>query len=241
MFRILRHSCFLIPALILICNSTLAAAPLPFFAEYNARVQGLRAQAEISLTQSGDLEYIANSTIKVRLLGATVTTIRESSHFIWEDDAPRPYNYEYRQSGIGGRSRSIVFDWQNNLAVANVRDENTEIQLVANTVDELSQYTLIRQELLEGNEEIYFDIIDRNQLEEHFYRVVTEEVLVTDSGDFTAIKVERIRENSERLTQLWFAKEYDMLLLQIYHRDPDGDEIIITMNNAQLDDEAIIP
>ena len=237
--RILNFFCITI--LLILSKLSVASPPLPFSAYYDARYQGFKADAEISLTQLNDSEYIASSTVKVRLFGASVSTIRESSQFDWIDDVPRPNQYVYDQSGFGGRSRSVTFDWLNDLAVATVRGESVELQLEGNTLDELSMYTYIKQELNKGNNEIIFSVVDRNVVEEYRYQVITEEDVATESGIFSAIKVERIRENSNRLTQLWFAKNHDMLLIKLFQRDPDGDEFEITLSHAQVNGEVVIP
>lgn len=221
--------------------SFVVAAPLPFSANYDARFQGLKARAEISLTQLSETEFVANSLIRLRLFGATVSTIRESSQFDWQNESPRPHHYEYRQSGIGGRSRSVEFDWQNNLAVATVKNDSVELQLTGPTLDELSMYSFIREELKNGKSDITFTVIDRNVVEEFNYRIINEEEVDTEAGIFPAVKVERIRENSERLTQLWFAKNNDMLLIKLFQRDPDGDEFEITLSNAQINGEIVVP
>lgn len=228
-------------SILMLANTSIAAAPLPFTAYYDARFQGLKAQAEISLNQISDTEFIANSSIKVRLFGATISSILETSHFNWLDNAPRTQRYEYKQSGIGGRSRSIAYDWQNNLAIATVENDSVELQLAGNTFDELSMYTFIKDELKTGNEDITFSVIDRNVVEEYHYQVIDEEEVTTNAGTYTAIKVERIRENSERLTQLWFAKNHDMLLIKLFQRDPDGDEFEITLSEAFIDNVALSP
>ncbi len=237
--RILNISCITI--LLILSKLSVAAPPLPFSAYYDARYQGFKADAEISLILLNDSEYITSSTIKVRLFGAAVSTIRESSQFDWLDDAPRPNQYVYDQSGFGGRSRSVTFDWQNSLAVATVRGESVELQLEGRTLDELSMYTLIKQELNKGSNEINFSVVNRNVVEEYRYQVIAEEDVATESGIFSAIKVERIRENSDRLTQLWFAKNHDMLLIKLFQRDPDGDEFEITLSNAQVNGEIVTP
>jgi len=224
---------------VMLSKMSIAAPPLPFSAHYDARFQGLKAQAEISLIPINDSEFIANSTIKIKLFGATVSTVTENSQFTWLNDAPRSQHYQYHQSGIGGRSRSVYFDWQNNLAVATVEEDSVEIQLDGNTLDELSMYTFIKQELYKGNDEITFAVIYRNIVEEYLYQVVGEEEVATEAGTFVAIKVERIRENNDRLTQLWFAKNNDMLLIKLYQRDPDGDEFEITLSNVVVNGEIV--
>ena len=222
-------------------NLGTAAPPLPYTAYYDAYYQGLKAQAEISLTQLGDTDFVANSSIILRLFGTTFSTIKEISQFDWHNDAPRSHHYEYKQSGIGGRSHSIDFDWQNNLALASLKDKNVEILLESNALDELSMYSLIRAELQKGNNDITFTVLDRDMLEEYHYHAIGEEEVQTKSGIFTAIKVERLRKNSNRLTHLWFAKNNDMLLIKLYQLDPDGDEFEITLNEAQINGETVRP
>ena len=220
-------------------NLSIAAEPLPFTAYYDARFKGFKAQAEISLTQLNDTQFIASSLIKLKLLGATVSTIRESSQFDWYNDKPRPNHYEYSQSGIGSRSRSIEFYWQKSLADSTVENDQVALNLEDSTVDEMSMYSLIRTELKNGNNDITFNVVDQHVIEEYRYRVIGEEAVETNSGVFNTLKVERVRENNNRLTQLWFAKDNDMLLVKLYQRDPDGDEFDITLNEAYINGELV--
>lgn len=237
--RIIITLCVLV--FLILSTLSLAVPPLPFTAYYDARFQGLKAQAEISLTQLTHNEFLANSSISIRVFGVTISTIRENSYFEWYNDIPRPYYYEYLQSGIGGRNHSVHFDWQNNLAIATAQEESVELQLENSTLDELSMYALIKKELLKGAGEIKFAVIDRNIIKEYHYRIIAEEEVLTTSGTFSAIKVERIRESSDRITQLWFAKNHDMLLIKLYQRAPDGDEFEITLRNAQINGEIVTP
>tara|TARA_R100001143_G_C3353743_1_gene131083 strand:- start:430 stop:1161 length:732 start_codon:yes stop_codon:yes gene_type:complete len=225
--------------LLLFAEFSIAAAPEPFVVNYDARYRGLRAEATISLEQNENGSYLAHSIIAIKLFGATVTSINERSRFDWIEDRPRPRHYEYIQRGLGSRSRSIDFNWQENTALASVDERQTELELPGLTLDELSMYTVLKQEVLDGAEDVFFDVIDRNQVEEYHYRLIGEEAVETEVGTFQALKVERVRENSERLTQLWFAPEHDMLLIKIYHRDPDGDDYEITIKDAQLNGEAV--
>lgn len=212
----------------------MGATPIPFTVNYDASYRGISAQATISLAQQDDGIFLAHSEIKVKFLGVTATSINERSWFEWVEDAPRPQHYEYIQSGIGGRERSIDFDWQQNLASTNVDGNLNEVILSGETLDELSMYNHIRNAISKGEQEIYFDVIDRDHVEQYHYRVLGEEEVATDVGTFDTVKVEKIRENSERVTQLWFAPEQNMLLIKLFQRDPDGDEYEITLENAEL-------
>jgi hypothetical protein len=220
--------------LVMLNQITLAAAPNEFMVNYDARYRGLRALATISLAQQEDGAYLARSLIAIKLMGATVTSIDESSLFDWVNERPWPRRYDFIQSGLGKRQRSIRFDWEKNLAQAQVNDQLTELPLITLTLDEISIYTLIKQAISEGEQDIFFNVIDRNQVKEYHYRLVGEEAVASPVGTFSALKVERVRENSERETQLWFSPAHEMLLIKISHRDPDGDEYEISIKNALL-------
>jgi len=220
--------------LLLVNQLCLAAAPDEFTVNYDARYRGLRAQATISLAQQEDGVYLARSLIAIKLLGATVTSIDESSLFNWVNERPLPRRYDFIQSGLGKRQRSISFDWERGLAQALVNGQLMEVPLINLTLDEMSMYSLIKQAVSEGEQDIYFDVIDRNQVEQYHYRLVGEEQVESPIGIFSALKVERVRKNSERETQLWFSPAHDMLLIKISHWDPDGDEYEITIKDALL-------
>lgn len=220
--------------LFLCAHVALAEDLQEFSVNYDAHYRGLRAQATISLARQEDGAYLAQSLIAIKLLGATVTSINERSLFDWVDEKPWPRRYDFVQSGLGKRSRSVDFNWDENMAMAEVNDNVTELPLSGLILDEMSMYTLIKQAVQNGEEDIYFDVIDKNQIEEAHYHVIGEENVESPLGVFSALKVEKVRENSDRVTQLWFAPEHDMLLVKIYQQDPDGDEYEITIEDAQL-------
>ena len=70
-----------------------------------------------------------------------------------------PHQYEY-QAIRNRRTKpsALAFDWVNNFAIATVENASVELQLEGNTLDELSMYTLIKQELNKGNNEIIFSV-----------------------------------------------------------------------------------
>tara|TARA_R110000824_G_scaffold288508_2_gene476524 strand:- start:95598 stop:96332 length:735 start_codon:yes stop_codon:yes gene_type:complete len=237
--RVFTFFCFL--SLLLFTTVGIAAPPIPYNSNFDARYKGLKAQATISVVQLDESEFIAETTIRIRLFGANISTIRETSHFDWHDDMPWPRFYEYKHTGIGARYRSASFDWHQNLAIATVDDATSELSLSGNTLDELNMYTHLKHELSQGKTEIYFNVVNRNIVEEYHYSVLGEETLSLKSGEFETVMVERVRDNSERVTQLWFAKNHDMLMLKLYQRDPDGEEFEITMRDAQINGVAVSP
>ncbi len=223
--------CFL---LLLSSSIGIAAPPSPFSVDYDAKYKNLKAKATISLAQLDNGDFLASSRIAIKLLGATVSSINESSQFTWNSEAPKPSYYEYKHTGIGGRTRSIDFDWDQSIAIATVKTEVSELPLENRVLDEISMYSFIRQKLQAGIKDIYFDVISGSVIEEYHYQVIAEEVIETPLGPFNSLRVERIRQNSERKTQLWFATNHEMLMIKLYQRDPGGDEFEITMNNAHL-------
>jgi hypothetical protein len=205
--------CFLIQT----CELTLASPPVPFNAEYEVRfLAGLRADAELSLEVSEQDEYIITSLAKLKVLGKSITTVSVNGDFIWEAEKVVPQNYEYIQTGIGRRTRSIDYDWQSHSADTVVKGDEHTLPLAETMFDELSMYIEIQQQAAAGVEDIYLNVIDEDEIKEYHYKFLAEEALETDLGLFNTLKYTRVREpESKRETNLWLATDWHYLVVQL--------------------------
>src|SRR5690606_21927347 len=94
-----------------------AAPPVPFEAVYDARYDSYRAEASRSLRLDPDSgHYLLQSQARLRLLGATLTSIEERSEFRWQNDQLLPLQYSFRQRGLGARRRGASFNHAAGLA-----------------------------------------------------------------------------------------------------------------------------
>lgn len=211
----------------LLCATAHAAEPALFALEYDARFGSWRAESVRSLTrEEADGVYHMQAQSKVLLLGKSVSTITEDATFTLQDDLPLTSHYNYTQTGIGARTRSVEFDRAAGVARYQVKDKRGEVALQGQVHDELTSFLVLRQRLALGEQDIVFDVMDRDHIETHHYQVLSEQALHTALGDFDAVHVARLREEgSKRKTEFWLARDYDYVLLKLEQSEPDGSSI----------------
>lgn len=217
-----------------------ATPPGEFEIVYDARLGSWAAESSRSLHHDqASGEYRMQALSRIRLLGQDLVRIDEQANFAWHGDSPRAISYHFDQSGIGARERRVDFDWQHGLAHYAVEDETGTLPVTGEVYDELTAFLAIRQQLQAGNKEIAFTVLDRSRLETWRFRVIDEEVLHTDLGDFASVHVERIRENSERRTEFWMASDYDYLVLKLVQEEPNGRTLTLNVESASFNGEPL--
>ena len=91
----------------LACGSSGFAQSLVVYeAEYRAKAAGLSATAERKLESLGGNSYRLNQAMTVRVLGAKLGEIEETSQFTYLDGNLVPDNYSYVQSGVSRKIRT---------------------------------------------------------------------------------------------------------------------------------------
>lgn len=216
-----------------------AGQPAEFSIIYDAHYGSLRAESERSLSFDENTQtYHMQAQSKILLLGRTMSSITETAAFGWQDNLPVPLNYQFVQAGVKDRTRSITFD-QNSATLAYQLEKKAakQLPLLTPVYDDLSSFLVIRQQLQSGATELYFDVLDKDNVKTYHYRVLDEENLQTALGDFAVVHMERIREeNSKRTTEFWLAKDYDYILLKLLQEEPNGSLLQLEISAASLND-----
>jgi hypothetical protein len=229
----------LLTALLLVApglREVAAQQPLLYRAIYQAKASGLSASSTRSLEETGPQQFRLSQELEVRVLGARLGTIKESSEFIFQADLLQPLSYNYTQTGVARRSRSVQFDWDSGQATSREDDEAWQLTVTPGVVDRLSFQLLLRQRLLqEGVDEVPLSLVNGDEIESHRYRVVGTEIIETPLGRFDTLRVERIRaSDSRRRTIFWLARDWHLLLVKFLQTE-DGDT-----ENELLLQEAVI-
>ena len=97
----------------------------------------------------------------------------------------------------------------------------------------------LQQDLIDGVEALRYQVISRGRLKEYRFERVSEELLNTPMGDIRALRVNRIREDNERETSLWFAPDMGYLLVKLWQREEDGEEYELLLKEGQLSGEQL--
>lgn len=217
-----------------------AGPPGEFDVVYDARLGSWRAESSRSLSyDAASGLYKMQALSRIRLLGQDLVRIDEQATFSWQGELPQPLEYRFDQSGIGARERSVQFDPAQATAHYEVDDESGSWALEGPVYDELTALLAIRQQLQAGARDIAFTVLDRSRLETWRFRVLDEEVLHTDLGDFASVHVERVRENSERRTEFWMASDYDFLVLKLVQEEPNGRTLTLDVASATFNGEPL--
>ncbi|MEX1196295.1 MAG: DUF3108 domain-containing protein [Pseudohongiellaceae bacterium] len=217
----------------------------PYEAEYEARSHGLSSTASRTLhrpsagADANIRTYRLTQSLSVRVLGANLITLQESSHFAQSGTSLIGGAYRYEQTGISRRNRHIRFNWLDDSARVTTRDRNETYAIERGTLDQLAFTAQLRLDVRkarqegEGKTDFTFRIIDEHGPEEQLYRLAGSETLETPIGSMETVRLERIREpDSPRTTTVWLApsEEYIMVrLLQTEEGESDTELLLSSL------------
>ena len=204
---------FLIP--IALVAFAASANPIEFRAEYRGDFVGLPVQAKAvrELTRMDNGHYRLTSSAE-----ALFVSITESSEFTYEDERWLPDSYHYQRQGLGkNKNEQHFFDWPE--MTMNYRD--TVVAAEPGALDKLSYQLKLRADVMkalasdDNNVELSYLIADEEKFKQYRFRIIGEEVLATPLGEINTVRVDRIRETSERQTSFWLAIDYEFLLVRL--------------------------
>ena len=92
------------------------------------------------------------------------------------------------------------------------------------------------RDLQEGAEELSYTVIIRSSIRDYRYQRLGEEDMETALGVLRVVKLERVRDNSDRETTLWLAPElnYQPVLLR---QKEDGSTYELTLQSFRFTQE----
>lgn len=226
-------------ALALFSLPALAEEPKPFSASYTAdwKQVPVSGSAERSLQKLDDGRW--QLVFKASMLVAGLT---EQSTFTVEDDAFLPQSYKFERSGLG-KSKDVEFDfdWSQKQVIGSDRGDPVRFPLNRGMQDKSTYQLVLQHDVAAGQKSMSYQVVDGDEIETYDFRVLGEEVVRTSAGLIDAIKVERVRDptQSSRKTILWFAKDWDYLLVRLHQVEKDGKEYQIMLKSGTVDGKAV--
>ncbi|ARU87790.1 DUF3108 domain-containing protein [Pseudomonas sp. M30-35] len=226
-------------ALALISAPVFADEIKPFTASYTADWKQLpvSGSAERNLTDLGDGRWELN--FEASMLVASLT---ETSTFRIEDNAFMPLSYKYERGGLGkGKSVEQDFDWSAKQVIGDDRGTAVRIPLNRGLLDKSTYQMVLQHDVAAGKKSMSYQVVDGDEIETYDFRVLGEEAVATKVGKIDAIKVERVRDptQSKRKTTLWFAKDWDYLLVALNQIEKDGKEYQIMLEEGTVAGKAV--
>ncbi len=226
-------------ALALISLPAAAVELTPFAASYTADWK----QLPVSGSAERSLQALDNGLWKLNFEASMlVASVTEESTLRVENDALQPYSYLYERNGLGkGKKVEQRFDWQAKQVIGSDRDKPVKLPLNRGLLDKSTYQLALQYDVAAGTKSMSYQVVDGDEVETYDFRVLGEEVVRTKAGLIDAIKVERVRDptKSSRKTILWFAKDWDFLLVRLHQVESDGKEYQIMLKEGTVNGKAV--
>lgn len=209
----------------------------PYEVQYKARYRGLRASAVSNLQVLGNQHYQMHNRVELKLLGKTVVSITENSHFSIDERRFISGEYEFVQDGIGDRVRRQNFNHAEGQASVMHDEKLSTVAIEGEVLDELNAFLYLRRAVAEASaKDIFFMQLDKDQVEEMHYQVLGQELIDTPLGEIDALVLERVRApDSRRSTKIWLAPQWDYLMIQLEQVDPKDRKMTLEVEEITLE------
>ena len=195
--------------------------PAEFRAEYVAEYRGLpvRARGIRELIRLEDGRYRLTSSAKSMFI-----KISETSEFVLDGDTLLPADYQYTRTGIGkNKSESSHFNWEDGELLAN----GETFELSDSAFDKLSYQYQLQRDVAEAiqsgkvQEVLEYTVTDEANSKQYRFEIVGKEAIDTPLGELMTVRVDRIREGSDRQTSFWLAVDHEFLLVRLEQIEDD--------------------
>ncbi|HZJ92496.1 MAG TPA: DUF3108 domain-containing protein [Thiopseudomonas sp.] len=235
----MRRALFFILAAFSLPVSVMAAELQPFSASYTAdwKQVPFTGKAERSLQKQANGDWKLDFSASMLVAGLT-----ETSWLNLVNGDVQPQKYRYARTGMG-KSKKIKqdFDWSTQRVTGSDRGKAINLTLIQGVQDKSSYQLALQRDIAEGKTSMSYQVLDGDDLDTYDFRVLGEEAVETMVGTVDAIKVERVRDptQSKRITILWFAKDWDFLLVRLQQVERDGKEYQIILENGSVNNKAV--
>ncbi|MRI35353.1 hypothetical protein EOPP23_20550 [Endozoicomonas sp. OPT23] len=198
----------------------------PFFADYKAEVSGISGSGSRSLEKDRQ-QWVLKFGAEVSIVIASIN-IDETSKLTLKDGKVQPVQYVYKRSGIGGKpAKTANFNWKKLESVWQQKDETSTVKFKQGSQDPLSYQLQLRLDLKAGKKtDLAYPVVDDDEVYERKFIIEGEEILSTRTGKLKTIKVKIVRDDDDRQTWIWFAKDWDYILVQFLQKENDSDYLI---------------
>ena len=230
----------LLLALALFTLPVVQAADLkPFSANYTADWK----QLPMSGTASRELKSNGDGTWTLNFQASMmIANLNESSVIKLDKDALLPQSYHFERGGLGkAKKTDLDFDWSTKTVTGTDRGDAVKVTLNAGMLDKSTYQLALQRDVAAGKKAMSYQVVDGGDIDTYDFRVLATEKVATEAGQVDAVKVERVRDptQNKRITVLWFAKDWNYLLVRLQQVETDGKEYNIMLKDGMVDGKAV--
>ncbi|WP_248769207.1 DUF3108 domain-containing protein [Pseudomonas sp. MWU12-2345] len=225
----------LLLALTLLALPAVQAADLqPFSASYTADWKQLpmSGSAERSLSKNDNGTWTLS--FKASMMIASLT---EESTIRLEKDTLLPQSYNFERGGLGKAKKiNLDFDWASKMVTGSDRGDPVKVPLNSGMLDKSTYQLALQRDVAAGKKSMSYQVVEGTDTDTYDFRVLGPETVSTKAGSVDAIKVERVRDptQNKRTTVMWFAKDWDYLLVRLQQVETDGKEYNIMLQEGTV-------
>ena len=166
---------------------------------------------------------------------SSIADLHEESQYSIEKNTVKPHHYRYKTSGfLSKKRRAQTFDWEKQQVWVPERDEWANYELTLGIQDNLSYQEQIRLDLIAGKSEFKYDVAYKNRLKQYEFKVAKLGQTETKQGPINTVEVIQEKENSKESTRIWFAVDYEYLLIKLETKQKNGDSNTISLKSATI-------
>lgn len=206
--------------LLILSIGTASAAPQAFQANYSVIKSGLSlGEMKANLTYSGN-QYTYLKQTKANGLAALISgdTLTERSQGNKQGHQLSSKNYLHHHKNRR-KDRRDQFNFAAPSQVqGNYRGTAYSLNVPNGTIDPALLELRIMDDIA-ANRPLSYRITEKGKLKDYRFRKLSRETLTLPAGRYECEKIQMIRDNGQRTTTIWLAKELNYLPVQIRHNE----------------------
>lgn len=155
---------------------------------------------------------------------AMIAKLTETSDMSISAGQITPIDYQYQRKILNREKHlRVQFDWPKQQATTTTSN-SWSMPIKAPLQDKLSVQLQLRKDLSKQQSgSLAYQVAAGGEIETFNYQIHQQEILTLPSGEYQAIKVERVRhQDSQRQTYIWFAPQLNFHVIRIVQIEPDG-------------------
>lgn len=162
--------------------------------------------------------------------------VKETSVFkIDKNGSISEIEYKLTKSVLGIKKEEIL-TYDQSLGVAKYRSKKKKQQIFKRDahLNNLTSQIKLQSDLINKAELLSYAVIRRGKIKLLNYNIMGEEFLKTELGVISTLKLKRTRQKSNRETFLWFAPQWNYLLVKLEQKEKGGENFTMLLREGSL-------
>ena len=200
------------------------------YLKYTSSYNGINLETTRSLKNNLGI-YTQEANAK-NILG----DVKETSVFkIDKNGSISEIEYKLTKSVLGIKKEEIL-TYDQSLGVAKYRAKKKKQQIFKRDahLNNLTSQIKLQSDLINKAQLLSYAVIRKGKIKILNYTIMGEEFLKTELGIISTLKLKRIRQKSNRETFLWFAPQWNYLLVKLEQKEKGGENYTMLLRDGSL-------